>query len=97
MNEEEAVHLARVHAALLKLDERPRRVIELRWGIGGHEARTLAATGRCFGISRERVRQIQAHALYALKYAGVTPEDLKRARAIETPRACGDEEPCPTQ
>jgi RNA polymerase primary sigma factor len=52
--------------ALGKLDERERRVLELRFGIGGGIPCTLDEVGRQFGITRERVRQIENRALKRL-------------------------------
>jgi RNA polymerase primary sigma factor len=45
---------------LARLPQRDRRVIELRYGIGGSEPMTLEEVGRYFGVTRERVRQIEA-------------------------------------
>jgi RNA polymerase primary sigma factor len=54
--------------ALDELDERERRVIELRFGLDGtEEARSLEQIGRTLGLTRERVRQIEIHALERLK------------------------------
>ena len=38
--------------------ERESRILELRYGLTGENAATLAAIGKVFGISRERIRQI---------------------------------------
>lgn len=46
-----------------ELTERARRIIQLRYGLGGEEERTLEEVGEVFGVSRERIRQIQASAL----------------------------------
>jgi RNA polymerase primary sigma factor len=54
--------------ALEELDERERRVLELRFGLDGtEEARSLEQIGRTLGLTRERVRQIEIHALERLK------------------------------
>jgi RNA polymerase primary sigma factor len=47
------------------LPERERRVVELHYGLEG-EPETLAAIGRRLGLTRERVRQLEAHALSVL-------------------------------
>jgi len=52
--------------ALAMLGERERRIIELRFGLNGHAPRTLDELGRSFGVTRERVRQIENHALKKL-------------------------------
>ncbi|MGI8727584.1 MAG: sigma-70 family RNA polymerase sigma factor, partial [Solirubrobacterales bacterium] len=56
-----------VRLALAILPERERRVIELRYGITGEEPMTLEEVGRTFGITRERVRQIETMTLKKLK------------------------------
>jgi RNA polymerase primary sigma factor len=53
---------------LLKLPERERLVIQLRFGLKDSRHRTLAAIGVAFGITRERVRQIEAEALRKLRH-----------------------------
>jgi RNA polymerase primary sigma factor len=53
-----------VREALAKLPETERVVLQLRYGLDGDpEPQTLAAVGRRLGLSRERVRQIEADAL----------------------------------
>jgi RNA polymerase primary sigma factor len=53
--------------ALESLNPREQRIIRMRFGIGEKEARTLAEIGREFGLSRERIRQLQALALRKLR------------------------------
>jgi len=48
------------------LERRDRRVVELRYGIGKSHPQTLAQIGRRFGITGERVRQIEVRALQRL-------------------------------
>jgi RNA polymerase primary sigma factor len=62
-------HLQRedVQRALNALPERERQVIELRYGLRGHEPLTLEEVGRAFGLTRERVRQIENNTLKKLK------------------------------
>jgi RNA polymerase primary sigma factor len=57
--------------ALSALPERERRVIELRFGLHGGQPRTLAEVGRAFGVTRERIRQIE---LTTLKTLASLPE-----------------------
>jgi RNA polymerase primary sigma factor len=52
--------------ALENLSYRERRIVELRWGLGGEQIRTLDETARTFGITRERTRQIEEHAIRKL-------------------------------
>ena len=56
-----------VTKALEGLPERERRVIELRYGLTGSEPLTLEEVGRAFGVTRERVRQIETNTLRKLK------------------------------
>jgi RNA polymerase primary sigma factor len=56
-----------VQRALNALPERERQVIELRFGLRGHEPLTLEEVGAAFGVTRERVRQIETNTLRKLK------------------------------
>jgi RNA polymerase primary sigma factor len=56
-----------VERALAALPERERQVIELRYGLTGQEPLTLEEVGRAFGVTRERVRQIETNTLRKLK------------------------------
>jgi RNA polymerase primary sigma factor len=55
--------------ALSTLNPREQQILRMRFGIGEREARTLAEIGREFGLSRERIRQLQALALRKLRHA----------------------------
>ena len=56
-----------VQRALNALPPRERQVIELRYGLRGHEPLTLEEVGRAFGVTRERIRQIETATLRKLK------------------------------
>jgi RNA polymerase primary sigma factor len=56
-----------VRRALDALPQREREVIEMRFGLKGHEARTLEEVGRAFGVTRERIRQIENNTLKKLE------------------------------
>ena len=56
-----------VERALEALNPREQRIIRMRFGIGEKESHTLAEIGREFGLSRERIRQLQALALRKLR------------------------------
>jgi RNA polymerase primary sigma factor len=64
---EEEVHLSlqeeALHQAVAELPEREREVIRLRYGIEGDDPVSLEEIGRRLGVSRERIRQIEARAL----------------------------------
>ncbi|MGO9905295.1 MAG: sigma-70 family RNA polymerase sigma factor [Solirubrobacteraceae bacterium] len=53
--------------ALENLGYRERRVLELRYGLGGEHPRTLDEVGRTFNVTRERIRQIENHSLRKLQ------------------------------
>ncbi len=53
---------------LLKLPERERKIIQLRYGLKDGRYRTLEEVGVEFGITRERIRQIEAVALRKLRH-----------------------------
>src|SRR3954449_11018179 len=56
-----------IQKVLDALPERERQVIELRYGLRGHEPLTLEEVGRAFGVTRERIRQIENNTLKKLK------------------------------
>ncbi len=53
---------------LLTLTEREEKVIRLRFGLEDGKARTLEEVGQIFGVTRERIRQIEAKALRKLRH-----------------------------
>jgi RNA polymerase primary sigma factor len=53
--------------ALLHLNPRMRRVLTMRFGLEGNQPRTLEEVGADLGITRERVRQLEARALRELR------------------------------
>jgi RNA polymerase primary sigma factor len=59
----------RLDRLLRSLSQREEQVLRIRYGFVDGVARTLAQTGEHFGISRERVRQIEARALDKLRHA----------------------------
>ena len=56
-----------VEHALSALPERERQVIELRFGLSGSQPCTLEEVGRAFGVTRERIRQIENNTLKKLE------------------------------
>nr|WP_307865450.1 sigma-70 family RNA polymerase sigma factor [Streptomyces montanisoli] len=67
--ESAAFLLLRSHleAVLTTLGERERKVVQLRYGLDDGRARTLEEIGRIFGVTRERIRQIEAKTLGKLR------------------------------
>ena len=57
-----------VEAVLGSLGERERRVLEMRFGLDDGPGRTLEEVGKEFGVTRERIRQIEAKALRKLRH-----------------------------
>src|SRR6516162_1415623 len=53
--------------ALAELTPREQRILSLRFGIGGAGEHTLEEIGKMFGVTRERIRQIEANALAKLR------------------------------
>ncbi|MGW0608424.1 RNA polymerase sigma factor [Streptomyces sp. NPDC002640] len=54
-------------AVLSTLNERERRVVQLRYGLMDGRPRTLEEIGRIFGVTRERIRQIESKTLSKLR------------------------------
>jgi RNA polymerase primary sigma factor len=65
-----------IELALGSLPERDRKVIELRYGLLGEAPCTLEEVGRAFGVTRERIRQIENNTLKRL-------ETLPEAQALK--------------
>jgi len=57
-----------VDDVLFTLSEREAQVLQLRFGLEDGRARTLEEVGRDFGVTRERIRQIEAKALRKLRH-----------------------------
>jgi RNA polymerase primary sigma factor len=57
-----------VAEALSELTPREQRIICMRFGIGGATDHTLEEVGKVFGVTRERIRQIEAKALEKLRH-----------------------------
>jgi RNA polymerase primary sigma factor len=72
-----------VEHALSALPERERQVIELRFGLSGAQPCTLEEVGRAFGVTRERIRQIENNTLKKL-------ESLPEAQGLKGLRLAGE-------
>lgn len=57
-----------VNAVLDTLSDREANILRLRFGIGGKKAMTLEEVGKEYGLTRERIRQIEAKALRKLRH-----------------------------
>jgi RNA polymerase sigma factor (sigma-70 family) len=73
-----ATELARreVHRTLAQLHERERGVMELRYGLTGQDPCTLEEIGEHYGVTRERIRQIERTVLAKLRH----PDHARRLR-----------------
>lgn len=58
----------KLNNVLAGLNERERKVLELRFGLGDGYARTLEEVGKQFQVTRERIRQIEAKALRKMRH-----------------------------
>jgi len=57
-----------IRGALSVLNQREREVLEMRFGLTDGQEHTLEEVGRHFGVTRERIRQIEAKALRKLRH-----------------------------
>ena len=64
----ESLGQMRIGSILAELDDRERQVLELRFGLGTESPKTLEEVAAIFGVTRERVRQIQNHGLVRLRH-----------------------------
>jgi RNA polymerase primary sigma factor len=65
-------------SVLKTLTPREETVIKMRFGIGDGSARSLEEVGQSFGVTRERIRQIEAKALHKLRH----PSRSRKLRAF---------------
>ncbi|ADP84615.1 RNA polymerase sigma factor [Pseudofrankia inefficax] len=63
-----SVRAAQLSAVLRALPDRERRVIQLRFGLADGQVHTLEEIGREFGLTRERIRQIEQRTLAKLRH-----------------------------
>lgn len=57
-----------IEEVLYSLSEREAKVLKMRFGLAGYRPMTLEEVGREFGVTRERIRQIEAKAIRKLKH-----------------------------
>jgi RNA polymerase primary sigma factor len=61
-----------IQEVLQTLSDREARVLQLRFGLEDGRSRTLEEVGQEFGVTRERIRQIEAKALRKLRHPTVS-------------------------
>ena len=61
-----------IHQALLELSDREQEIVRLRFGLDDGQVRTLEEVGKLFGVTRERVRQIETKTLMKLRQPSVS-------------------------
>ncbi len=64
---QESDALRRIKVALDGLEDREQEILTLRFGLDGGDPMTLEAIGDAFGLTRERIRQMQNRALHKLR------------------------------
>ena len=65
------------------IDEKQKKVLQYRYGFVDGEPKTLEEVGKVFGVTRERIRQIEAKALRALRNSGTLKEFRPEKRDID--------------
>lgn len=66
-----------------QLDEREEKIIRLRFGLDGDSPKTLEEVGSIFGITRERVRQLQNIAIKKMRHIMADKESQRSVKEIE--------------
>jgi RNA polymerase primary sigma factor len=79
---DEARRIDRVRRWLDRLNDNESGIIRLRFGLDGDVPRTLESIGRVFGVTRERVRQIEVRALDKLKKIIKETDDVASFDAV---------------
>ncbi len=82
----ETLTIEALRQALENLSYRERRVIELRYGLGDQNPRTLDEIGRTFNVTRERIRQIEHQSLKKLQALQETQRLRNDIETVPTPR-----------
>ena len=74
--------------ALAGLSDREKQVVRLRFGLDDGQARTLEEVGKEFGVTRERIRQIESKTLAKLRHPAAQPEAAGLPRRRLTAGSC---------
>jgi RNA polymerase primary sigma factor len=61
-----------IRSVLSTLNTREREIIEMRFGLSDGQEHTLEQVGHRFGVTRERIRQIEAKALRKLRHSNLS-------------------------
>ncbi len=78
----------RAQDILGELDERERKIISMRYGLADGEARTIAEIADVMGVSRERIRQLEAAIIKKLRHiAEAQDNDRPHEKDTSTPGA----------
>jgi RNA polymerase primary sigma factor len=81
-----AMEVTRLRELLERMEPREARILKLRFGIGNVEPMTLKAIGKRFGLTRERVRQMEQQALERLGEIMSREFGEERPRVAARPR-----------
>ena len=68
----EAALVYHTRQILKSLNPRERKILRMRYGIEQESDRTLEEIGQSFGLSRERIRQLEVQALRKLRYSAAS-------------------------
>jgi RNA polymerase primary sigma factor len=75
-------NLEHVMQMLQTMDQREATVLRMRFGLAGHDPRTLKEIGESLGLTRERVRQIETEALRKLAESLEDPREREAEAAL---------------
>src|SRR3546814_5257164 len=68
--------------ALDELNDREKAVVRLRFGLDDGQARTLEEVGKEFGVTRERIRQIESKTLAKLRHPHRSEEHTSELQSL---------------
>ena len=69
-----------LHSVLDTLSEREAGVVSMRFGLTDGQPKTLDEIGKVYGVTRERIRQIESKAMSKLRRPGHGPGDEEHQR-----------------